>query len=57
MSHKIHDNPNAQVAFVVAVRLFSLFHSNVKGKINEGDTIRRAGGPDVWPIVLREVLG
>ena len=49
--------PNSQVAFVVAVRLVILSPSSVTKKISEGATIRRAGGPNVWPGVLREVLG
>ena len=39
-----HDNPNPQVAFVVAVRFASLLPSSATDKINEGATIRRAGG-------------
>ena len=60
MSHKDsqgHDNPNPQVAFVVAVRLVILLPSSATDKINEGVTIKRSGGPNVWPGVLRDVLG
>ena len=49
------DDPNPQLAFVAAARLFSLLPSYATNNINEGTSEGKAKGPTIWPDALVKV--